>query len=300
MPSQNNAPKARNWVFTLNNYEEADVERLLSDAFREDPAVKYVAFSKEEAPSTGTKHLQGFICFVNAQRRTTVSSKLPRCYVAIMKGRLEHSQQYIEKDDAKREGRWFEAGVAPKTQQEKGAGEKRRWAEAIDAAKNGRHEELESNFPDIYLKYYGTVQRIHQDHLKRAKLDDTEEKHLWLYGPAGTGKSRWARENYPDAFLKMCNKWWDGWDSSRHKVALIEDFDKNHNVLCHHMKLWADRYPFPAEIKGGGFKIRPDLVIVTSNYSPRDIWVTDNDLEPILRRFKIIRFSGNGVQTVEA
>lgn len=296
MPSQ---AKSRNWVFTHNNYNEDDVARLLSDSFREDPAVKFIGFSKERAPSTGTQHLQGYICFVNAQRLGTVKSKLPGCHLEIMRGKVEHSEAYCKKDKAVEEGRWFEAGEAPKTQEEKGAGEKRRWAEAIASAKAGRLDEIEDNFPDIYMKYYGTINRIRGDEMKRTKYADTTEKHLWLYGPAGTGKSRWARQTYPNAYLKMCNRWWDGYDPSRHEVALIEDLDRAHNGLCHHIKIWADRYDFPAEIKGGGMNIRPKLIIVTSNYHPEEIWATEQDLQPIKRRFKIIRFSGNGEQTVE-
>jgi len=299
MPSQNNNNKSRNWVFTKNNYAEEDVERFLSDAFRATPEVKYIGFSKEVAPTTGTPHLQGYICFGNAQRFNTVRTKLGGCHLEPMRGRIDQSEAYCKKGQAVEQERWFEAGEAPMTQQQKGEGEKRRWADFTAAAKEGRLSDIEESQPDLFVKYYNTMNRIHQDALKKKKLDDTTEKPLWLYGPAGTGKSRYARQTYPDAFLKMCNKWWDGYDVTRHEVAIIEDFDRCHGVLCHHMKIWADRYAFPAEIKGGSIMIRPKLIIVTSNYSPEEIWATPSDLEPIKRRFKIIRFSGNGEQTVE-
>jgi hypothetical protein len=131
---------------------------------------------------------------------------------------------------------------------------------------------------------------IHSREVNKANLGDTEHKMLWLCGGTGTGKSYAARTQYPKAYLKMCNKWWDEYNGQN--VALIEDFDKHHTVLIHHMKIWADRYPFLAEVKGSAKRIRPRVIVVTSNYRPEDIWSDEGDLGPILRRFRVIQFTG--------
>lgn len=111
---------------------------------------------------------------------------------------------------------------------------------------------------------------------------------LWYYGPTGTGKFCSAREEYPELYLKMCNKWWDNYQGE--DVVLLEDFDEDHAKLVHHLKIWGDCYPFPAEVKGGSIKIRPKLIIVISNYKIEDIWSKKSDYEPILRRFKQVHF----------
>lgn len=37
--------------------------------------------------------------------------------------------------------------------------------------------------------------------------------------------------------------------------------------LKHNLKLWADKNDFCGEIKGGSVIVRPDILIVSSNYS---------------------------------
>lgn len=89
--------------------------------------------------------------------------------------------------------------------------------------------------------------------------------------------------------MKLPNKWWDGYQ--RQPNVIIDDFDKCHMVLGYHLKIWADRYAFAAEVKGSTILIRPLKIVVTSNYHPKEIWgETPNTLDPILRRFKIVHF----------
>jgi len=84
------------------------------------------------------------------------------------------------------------------------------------------------------------------------------------------------------------------------------------------LKIWTDHYPFPTEAKFKGIYtchqfffscllaikkisphigsqlIRPEKVIVTSNWKIRDIWDDERTYLPLERRFKIIRYDGNG------
>lgn len=62
----------------------------------------------------------------------------------------------------------------------------------------------------------------------------------WILGPKGVGKSYYVRNNcgYTEQEIlnKNINKWFDGWKNGIHKVILLDDFDKNHQALGHHLK----------------------------------------------------------------
>ncbi|AGA18247.1 hypothetical protein [uncultured marine virus] len=261
------AKRFRNYTFTRNNWEDTVFEDTLP--------CQYIVYGKEIAPTTGTPHLQGTVCFKDGKSFDAVQKLFKGCHIEVC-ANLPKSIAYCKED-----GDFTERGTPPKTQKEKGAAEQDRWRDIREAAEEGRMEDIPSDVRFLHLR---TI-NLHRDEAsKKRKIDDTEEQHLWYYGASGTGKSRKAREENPEAYLKMCNKWWDGYNDE--DVVLIEDFDKKHDVLVHHMKIWGDRYPYLAEYKGGARKIRPKKIIVTSNYHPEEIWHETSDLEPIMRRFK--------------
>jgi len=236
----------------------------------------------KEVGESGTPHIQGVVVFKSQMTDTSVRKKLKGAHVEACKGRLDQNQTYCKKD-----GDWIEKGVAPMSRQEQGQASKDYYENLAAMARDDKIMELPA---EARAKHWQWLKTERDYFSKKRKLDDTEETHLWYYGESKTGKSRKAREDHPDAYLKMCNKWWDGYDNE--ETVLIEDLDAKHDKMCHHLKLWADRYPYLAEYKGGAKKIRPKLIIVTSNFHPGDIWSDPRDLEPIKRRFKIVRFGG--------
>jgi len=87
----------------------------------------------------------------------------------------------------------------------------------------------------------------------------------------------------------MNNKWWEHYDHE--PEVLIEDVGKTHEWMGDFLKIWADRYGFRAEIKQDSMVLRPEVIIVTSNYHPKDLWPDPSVHEPILRRFQLVHFS---------
>lgn len=267
--------RSRNWCFTLNNYTEEEEHIVFEMAFTS----KYIVCGKERGAS-GTPHLQGYVAYENKKSFRQMQDVLERAHWESMKGTSEQASIYCKK-----EGDFFEYGDIPLSQQSKGDKEKERWDLALSAFRQGQFDQVPT---DILVRYGKGLEYASQKLNTMIPLIDTQERMQWYYGGTGTGKSKKAREDNPMAYLKPCNKWWDNYQGQ--ETVIIEDFDKNHNILVHHLKIWADRYPFPAEYKGGSTAIRPKKIIVTSNYHPNEIWTEASDLEPILRRFHITIF----------
>lgn len=272
-----------NWVFTINNYTEQDlVDIPLWDT-------KYHHFGKEVAPSTGTPHLQGYAVFKAPVRLAALKKIHPRAKWMPAVGTCEQNIEYCSK-----EGDFFSFGTPPINRTAAGAAEKKRWANAVAAAKEGRMDDIPA---DIFLRYYRTCKEIKKDYM--VKPDDTDGvTGVWYWGPPETGKSRAARADFPNFYTKMQNKWWDGYQGEDN--VILDDFDCKE--LGHHLKIWADRYSFTAETKGGAIAIRPKKFIVTSNYAPEDGrfgWDTDM-VAAIRRRFTVVHFPKKIQRTMSA
>jgi len=267
---------SRAWCYTLNNYteEERDALRSLKST--------YHVFGYERGVE-GTPHLQGYVQFQNAKTLSAVKKLIPRAHLEARKGTINQAVDYCKKD-----GNYEEFGTKPKSAKEKGEGEKKRWRQIIEKAEEGDEEWLKDNEPRTWC--------LHEALLKSKKkprmevLDYLDTPHEWWVGPTGTGKSKSVWELYPDHYAKEKNKWWCNYRGQ--DTVVIEEADpKNMEHLADRLKVWADRYPFPGEIKGGRIEgIRPKKVIVTSNYTIEECFQNQNDIEPLLRRFKVVEF----------
>lgn len=202
----------------------------------------------------------------------------PRAHVEIAKGSAGQNREYCIKD-----GDFVEVGTVPGDARSGGAAEKARWEDARKLARTGKVEDVPA---DIYVRYYRTLKEIAKDHVVPPP-DADGVTGLWFYGPAGCGKSRDVRSRYPNSYLKLCNKWWDGYQGQ--ESVIIDDVDKAHSVLGHHFKIWSDRYAFNAETKGGMLCIRPKIIVVTSQYMIEDIWDDQETREALNRRFTVER-----------
>lgn len=264
---------AKRWCFT--DYK---------DTFEYDEAtMEYLIYGREVCPTTGRKHLQGFVCFKQQKRLSALKKMSNGTHWEVARGSVADNDKYCSK-----EGDFVTFGTRPLEQGVKG-GEARRlqYVEAYNHAQQGEFDAIEAS---ILLHCYGNIKRIHQDFILSRPLCNLVPDSvcgLWLCGPPGIGKSYYARELAANAglsiFSKPLNKWWDGYTNE--DLVLLEDVDHfSSGHIGAKLKIWTDEYVFVGEVKGGSIKLRPRGIIVTSNYSIDELWPNDFSFKQALHR----------------
>lgn len=261
--------QSKRWFITINNYTDKDIEELrMLEA-------KYLVAASEIAPTTGTPHIHALIIFNTNKRFNALKRLIKRGDIEIVKGTFEQAYQYVTKDG----NILFEDGKRPGQ-----SAVECKFKDMVQAAKEGTIDK-ECLMYCRYEKFFDRFEKKDTTCFN----GDLKSKNAWIWGPPGTGKSKLARD-YAESrgfrvYEKLANKWWDNYDGE--EVVLLEDLDpKVCEALIHHIKLWADRYPFRAEIKGGSKRLMPKFqLIVTSNYPLCSCFPSGPDAEAITRRF---------------
>lgn len=265
--------KSRHAVFTINNYTMEEVEALRQYG---ESTSKYLVFGYEIAPTTGTPHLQCFVCWDNPRSILAFRNAITKKSIhieTVLRGTHKQAADYCKKTDTKDPAAaapWEEFGEVPRQ------GERTDWCVAFDQIKSGTPvEEVVENQPQL-LPCIRALDVL-KSKLLKPKHRDVQVIVLW--GDSGSGKSRWAYDNFPELYSKPPGKWWDGY--SGQTTVLLDDYygyipySELLNVL--------DRYPYHAEVKNGYVWAQWNTVIITSN-KPPELWYKDYGLSPALKR----------------
>lgn len=259
-------PYAKNWCFTLNNYEHL----LDGDTF---PSLTYMVY-QEELGESGTPHLQGYMQFSVKQRLTTLLKidDLTGAHFEVAKGSLAQNEEYCTKDEGRIGGPYHWG--APQS-----AGQGQRTdllalTQLIDSGKRFREliEDQGTRAPCLrfhkYLRLYKRLITERRDWLMNVFL---------FVGTPGTGKSRTAHilagmlgKYYCVPPSKGSGLYWDDYDGET--TVIIDEMDGNRmsatffNQLC-------DRYPLEVPVHGGaGHQFCSQNIIICSNFLPKYWW----------------------------
>ncbi len=274
--------RSKSFCFTLNNYtEEEDVE--LEAKLNELAA--YWIIGREEGES-GTPHLQGYFQLrKRAYIRQLRDLFSPRCHYEVARGTPKQNRAYCSKDGDFREGGEFPCrGKEERRNREEIAA---RFSDAV-----GRGAEAVREFAEEFPgTWYGSgFNMLRNAQLVMPPIHRPEINVQWLHGKPGVGKSRRAHEQLPEAYIKEPRtKWWNGY--MYEKEVIIDDFGPG-GIDINHLLRWFDRYKCMVETKGGMCALYATTFIVTSNFTPEEVY-TDNfgvahkQLPALLRRVNV-------------
>lgn len=267
--------QGKNWMFTINNPTDDD-----------DPTVwekrKFLAYQRE-AGENGTVHYQGYVQFTSNFRMNALKLLNPRAHWELRQGTHEQALAYVTKEETRLPGE----GNGPWVLGDPPAQGKRNDLQlAIQDVQAGM------SVKDIVDKYGATWARNYRaldaayyiyHNTKRTKKTVVTV----VYGASGTGKSRYAFENYPDAYVVRQPAyqqpvWWCGYRHQR--AVIIDDFDGWYPYRSFLQLL--DQYPHSVSVKGSpAVEFNADEIIITSNVSP-ELWYPTQDKVPLCRRLE--------------
>ena len=195
--------RANSWVFTINNYTDADclaVEALAAEAV-------YIVCGKEVGEQ-GTPHLQGYVKMKSTRTMKSMSKKLARAHLAVANGTAEQNRVYCTKQCA-----WLEAGEIPQQGKRtdlvimreaiaEGAN-MRELVERVQTAQAVRSAEL-------LLKY-----------VEQKRNFKTEV--MWFYGPDALDNEEaaiaWLGDDY---YHTQSLKWFEGYDAHENVLLALD------------------------------------------------------------------------------
>lgn len=273
MMSKKAPTRARSYCYTLNNPTEDEIVQM------RDVEAVYHVFGHEVGES-GTPHLQGFLHFENARSLSVLKKKVnSRAHYEIMKGTHDQAIEYCMK-----EGNYEEFGERPEP------GKRSDIVIVRELVAEG------CNMRDIVDKapsYQGI--RIAEVLFKyKEKPRNWKPEVSWFYGLTGTGKSRQAYQELPDAYTCMDTaRWLEGYDG--HEDVIIDDMRGDFCKL-HVLLRLLDRYEMRVECKGGSRQFLAKRIIITSCSSPSELFSqSDERIDQLLRRIdRIIEFTPGG------
>lgn len=252
--------RARGWCFTAHYDEE-------NEAYHDYPqflprVMTYHIEGQEVCPTTGRKHVQGYVYYKTQVSFTTLHAGFPNVHFERANGSPADNQKYCSKD-----GDFVEQGELPVQ------GKRTDISNAYESIRQGL------SWKDMVDEHHSVMVKYRRGLLWIKELMDIKrewEMEVFIYyGPPGSGKTRMAYDTYgaEGIYSKPKNKWWCQYAGQ--KTIIIDDFDPyNADWKFDYWLTLLDRYPMLLEYKGGSMQMLSKRIIITSNFAT-SLWFND-------------------------
>lgn len=254
----------------------------------------YVVYQYEEAPTTGQRHIQGYMAFENARTGASISKLLTKWggakpHLEVAMGSAEQNLQYCSKPDTR------VAGTLPYIFGEPPVGQGQRTdlaAAFTELQVLGFSEDLVQRYPSQFIMYGAQMDRVIDRirHLNWRPRDGFQPPRVHvMWGKAGTGKTRTASE-YGAVFCDYDSRY--PWGHYRGEAYVC--LDEFTGQIAHSTLLkWLDGYAITVQIPYlGNRPFIPTTVFICSNVNP-DNWyplINQDQREALKRRCTTIAY----------
>lgn len=268
----------RHWCGTKQVEEDFDAERFLKSLVNTGK-VRYVVGQLERGTHL---HLQ---YYVQRERQSTLNvMKRDICaqsHWEAARGTPEQNKTYCTKESTRVSGPWeFGQCVAERQRTDLDKA-----ASMIDEGKSLREVAVECK--SVFIRYHKGLKAYEAMITSKGPRKFGEDgPEVWVFwGESGTGKSRKAFEQWPDAYRKMTSdKWWDGYKGQ--ETVIFDDF-KGSSMKLHDFQTIIDRYPVQVEVKGAVVDLSATRYVFTSNKHPSEWYSAEADPDgTVMRRIR--------------
>lgn len=237
--------------------------------------VAFVAWQVERA-QTGRLHVQAYVRFKRNVAVSRVRALVAPGHVEVARGTEQDNIKYCSKEESRVCGPWQHG-------KEKAQGKRNDIMMVREAIKQGKGLREIAQEATSYQGLRSA--QLLLSYLEPGRNFKPEVR--WYYGSTGSGKTRAAIEEFPQAYMSgKDGKWFDGYDA--HPVCIIDDFRKSFCAFDVLLRL-IDRYPFRVECKGGSRQFLARVIIFTCPWHPKILYENhpDEAIEQLMRRIDV-------------
>lgn len=296
MPS---ATRYQGFIFTHNNYTQEDWDKYVTDFNK--GKIRYLIMGRETAPTTGTKHIQGFMWTPAMQTLANMKKKYNGAWVALPGAEKgpEYWVTYCSKEDADS----LCLGIRPsdeefRAQSPKGVGARSDLLELKKKIDEGvSAESLMDHDQHFVTLLHHKKAFIEYQSYKRKRTQYTKPNVVVYYGETGVNKTRRVHDYVQEhggydewwSWAPHLGQWFDGYAGQN--IVLFDEF---RGQLPYGMMLsLLDGYPGTrVQIKGGMVYWSPTDIFITSPVHPREWYpnlAADDRIDQLLRRIDSIQ-----------
>lgn len=281
---------SRNWILTVNNPTYTLEEKYEETKHK-------IIVGQLERGEQGTLHLQFYCEYVNPVRIGTVKEDFHGCHAEKRKGTRAQALAYCTKDESREEGPWaFGITLERAERIISGGAQNREKAELLEIKDKIKNGSTEASIADehfcLWVRYFKAFERYRY---LTTEPRNHEMSVIVIQGPTGTGKSRFAMEQFPGAYWKQRSGWWCGY--SGQSCVVLDEF---YGWLPFDLLLrLCDRYPLMVESKGGQIQMVAKTIVITTNSIPSN-WYSNvyfGSFERRVTEWKVMNYTGTSSYT---